>query len=179
MSIWEKIRANVVAPDDEYYDEQDENDVPEQEPETDTYTERRTTRRSSGRSAADESPRTSPIFRSASFTPRASSSSSEDKVVDIHTTAKLQVVLRTPKGEHEDAFVIADDLNKKRTVVLNLEKCEKSAATRLIDFLQGVTYANDGKLKMIANNIVIITPYNVDVMGDLLDNLESSGLFFN
>ena len=176
MTLWDKIRSNVVAPDDEFYEEQGDSDIPEQQPAGDTYAERRA-KRAAARAAEEESaPKASPIFRSAST---SRSTSSEDKVVDIHTTAKLQVVLRTPKGEHEDAFIIADDLNKKRTVVLNLEKCEKSAATRLIDFLQGVTYANEGKLKMIANNIVIITPYNVDVMGDLLDNLESSGLFFN
>ncbi len=174
MNLWEKIRSNVVAPDDEFFDEQDEAEVVEEEPAADTYETRRAKR--AARASSDDGFKASPIFRSSAS---SSSTSSEDKVVDIHTTAKLQVVLRTPKGEHEDAFVIADDLNKKRTVVLNLEKCEKNAATRLIDFLQGVTYANEGKLKMIASNIVIITPYNVDVMGDLLDNLESSGLFFN
>ncbi|MBQ6019731.1 MAG: cell division protein SepF [Clostridia bacterium] len=176
MNLWDKIRSNVVAPDDDYYDEQEDVDIPEAEPEEDTFAIRRA-KRAAARADREESvPKASPIFRAS---PISRASSSEDKVVDIHTTAKLQVVLRTPKGEHEDAFVIADDLNKKRTVVLNLEKCEKNAATRLIDFLQGVTYANEGKLKMIASNIVIITPYNVDVMGDLLDNLESSGLFFN
>ncbi|MBQ6164563.1 MAG: cell division protein SepF [Clostridia bacterium] len=176
MSFWDKIRSNVVAPDDEYFDEQNDFDIPEAEPAEDTYAQRRAKKAAARTAEEDSASKSFPIFKNASFT-RASSA--EDKVVDIHTTAKLQVVLRTPKGEHEDAFLIADDLNKKRTVVLNLENCEKNAATRLIDFLQGVTYANDGKLKMIAKNIVIITPYNVDVMGDLLDNLESSGLFFN
>ena len=42
----------------------------------------------------------------------------------------------------------------------------------------GVAYANGGKLKKIANNTYIITPYNVDVMGDLLDELENNGMFF-
>ena len=45
-------------------------------------------------------------------------------------------------------------------------------------FLSGVAYANGGKLKKIANNTYIITPYNVDVMGDLLDELENNGMFF-
>ena len=34
------------------------------------------------------------------------------------------------------------------------------------------------ELKKIANNTYIITPYNVDVMGDLLDELENNGMFF-
>lgn len=99
------------------------------------------------------------------------------KVVDIHTTAKLQVVLKKP--EHfDEASVIADELLEKRTVVLNLELTPKDVANKLLCFLSGVAYANGGKLKQIANNTYIITPYNVDVMGDLLDELESNGMFF-
>ena len=99
------------------------------------------------------------------------------KVVDIHTTAKLQVVLKKP--EHfDEATSIADELLEKRTVVLNLEATAKDEAGKLICFLSGVAYANGGKLKKIANNTYIITPYNVDVMGDLLDELENNGMFF-
>lgn len=102
---------------------------------------------------------------------------SSSKVVDIHTTAKLQVVLKKP--EHfDEAPTIADELLERRTVVLNLEATAKDEAGRLLCFLSGVAYANGGKLKKIANNTYIITPYNVDVMGDLLDELENNGMFF-
>ena len=99
------------------------------------------------------------------------------KVVDIHTTAKLQVVLKKP--EHfDEAPAIAEELLERRTVVLNLEATAKDEAGKLLCFLSGVAYANGGKLKKIANNTYIITPYNVDVMGDLLDELENNGMFF-
>ena len=111
------------------------------------------------------------------ITPPAASSGHGTKVVDIHTTAKLQVVLKKP--EHfDEATGIADELLDKRTVVLNLEATAKEEAGKLLCFLSGVAYANGGKLKKIANNTYIITPYNVDVMGDLLDELESNGMFF-
>ena len=109
--------------------------------------------------------------------PRPSSFHSSSKVVDIHTTAKLQVVLVKPE-QYENAREIADHLREKRTVVLNLESTNKDTARRVLDFLSGVAYANGGKLKKIANNTYIITPYNVDVMGDLLDELENNGMFF-
>ncbi len=99
------------------------------------------------------------------------------KVVDIHTTAKLQVVLKKPEN-FDEATPIADELLDKRTVVLNLENTPKEHAGKLLCFLSGVAYANGGKLKKIANNTYIITPYNVDVMGDLLDELENNGMFF-
>ena len=100
-----------------------------------------------------------------------------NKVVNIHTTAQLQVVLVKPE-RFEDASSIADHLNDKRTVVLNLESTNKDVSRRLVDFLSGVAYANNGQIKRVANSTFIITPYNVDIMGDLLDELENNGVFF-
>ena len=114
--------------------------------------------------------------QASSFEKRNASGHST-KVVDIHTTAKLQVVLKKPE-RFDEATAIADELLDKRTVVLNLEATPKDEAGKLLCFLSGVAYANGGKLKKIANNTYIITPYNVDVMGDLLDELENNGMFF-
>ncbi len=100
-----------------------------------------------------------------------------NKVVNIHATTQLQVVLVKPE-RFDDASSIADHLNNKRTVVLNLESTNKDVSRRLIDFLSGVAYANNGQIKRVANSTYIITPYNVDIMGDLLDELESNGVFF-
>lgn len=100
-----------------------------------------------------------------------------NKVVNINATTQLQVVLVKPE-RFDDASAIADQLNAKRTVVLNLESTSKEVSRRLIDFLSGVAYANNGDMKRVATSTFIITPYNVDIMGDLLDELESNGVFF-
>ena len=107
----------------------------------------------------------------------ASSPRRGNKVVNINTTTQLAVVLVKP-DRFENAAEIADHLKDKRTVVLNLEQTNKDIARRLVDFLSGVTYANEGKIKKVANSTYIITPYNVDIMGDLIDELESSGMYF-
>ena len=99
-----------------------------------------------------------------------------NKVVNINATTQLQVVLVKPE-RFEDASTIADQLNAKRTVVLNLESTNKDVARRLIDFLSGVAYAGEGKIKKVAANTYIITPYSVDIMGDLIDELENNGLY--
>ena len=100
-----------------------------------------------------------------------------NKVVNINATTQLQVVLVKPE-RFEDASTIADQLNAKRTVVLNLESTNKEVSRRLVDFLSGVAYANNGQIKRVANSTFIITPYNVDIMGDLLDELENNGAFY-
>ena len=101
----------------------------------------------------------------------------KNKVVNIHATTQLKVVLVKPE-RFENASEIADHLREKRTVVLNLESTNKDIARRLLDFLSGVAYANEGKIKKVAISTYIITPYNVDILGDLIDELENNGLYF-
>ena len=100
-----------------------------------------------------------------------------NKVVNIHATTQLKVVLVKPE-RFENASEIADHLKDKRTVVLNLESTNKDVARRLIDFLSGVAYAGEGKIKKVAANTYLITPYSVDIEGDLIDELENNGLYF-
>ena len=100
-----------------------------------------------------------------------------NKVVNIRAATQLQVVLVKP-DKFDDASAIADHLREKRTVVLNLESTNKEIARRLLDFLSGVAYANEGKIKKVAISTYIITPYTVDILGDLIDELENNGLYF-
>ena len=100
-----------------------------------------------------------------------------NKVVNIHATTQLKVLLVKPE-RFENASEIADHLKDKRTVVLNLESTNKDIARRLIDFLSGVAYAGEGKIKKVAANTYIITPYHVYIEGDLIDELENNGLYF-
>ena len=109
--------------------------------------------------------------RSSSFDER------RNKVVNIAATTQLKVVLVKPE-RFEMASEIADHLKEKRTVVINLESTHKDIARRLIDFLSGVAYASEGRIKKIAANTYIITPYHVEMVGDLLDELENNGLYF-
>lgn len=110
---------------------------------------------------------------------RVSNVGSRNKVVNINATAKLQVGIFKPERFGEETRTIADELMKTNTVVLNLEDTNKDMARRILDFLSGVAYANNGKIKRVATNTYIIIPSNVDLTGDdLLDELENSGVYF-
>ncbi len=96
-----------------------------------------------------------------------------NKVVNINATTQLQVVLVKPEN-FDEVRTIADHLNARRTVLLNLESASKENAKRIVDFLSGVAYANQGQMKKAANSTFIITPFNVDLMGDvLLEEIEN------
>lgn len=99
-----------------------------------------------------------------------------NRVVNIHATAQLQVILVKPE-QFSDTKQIADHLNSKKTIVLNLESTTPDVTRRIIDFLGGVAYANGGNIKPVANNTFIITPYNVGFVGeDLVGELENNGV---
>lgn len=96
------------------------------------------------------------------------------KVVSIQTSAQLQVMLAKPE-RFDEVKEIAEQLNKKVTVVLNLETCQDTIARRILDFLSGATFANGGSVKPVAAKTFLLTPSNVNLMGDLLDDLENNG----
>ena len=102
------------------------------------------------------------------------------RVMNINANSsntQLEVVLVKP-DRFDQASEIADHLRNKQAVVLNLESTNKDVARRLVDFLSGCAYALDGKIKKVAISTYLITPYNVGVVGDLVEELESSGMRF-
>ncbi len=157
MGMWTSVKTLLFgrAYEDDYEDE--------------TGTEETEAKQTADKSAPKASERTT---QSESTDARRSG-----KVVNLHTMTKLSVVLVKPE-RYEEVAEIANHLREKRTVVLNLEKANREIARRVLDFLSGVAYTIDGNLKMIASNTYIITPYNVDIQGDLIDELEMSGLYF-
>lgn len=95
----------------------------------------------------------------------------------VNFQPQMQVVLVKP-DRFEDVTSIADHLNSKKTVVLNLEVANREISRRIIDFLSGVAYANNGNIRKVANSTFIIVPTDVDVMGELmLDEFEEGKLY--
>ena len=164
--IVDKFKRMWDAPDDEYeYDEYGYADEGE-----DDYEE----------PAPRERERERDRERERSYAPApAAAPASRNKVVNINATAKLQVGIFKPERFGDETRSIAEELMKSNTVVLNLEDTNKDMARRILDFLSGVAFANQGKIKRVATNTYIIIPSNVDLTGDdLLDELENSGVYF-
>ena len=153
MGLMDELKKIIHPYDDEDYDYEDDFEEPVKESSRSLFDDRKDDRREDRRSE-----------------------DRHNKVVNIHATTQLKVVLVKPE-RFENASEIADHLKEKRTVVLNLESTNKDVARRLVDFLSGVAYAGEGKIKKVAANTYIITPYSVDIMGDLIDELENNGLY--
>jgi cell division protein sepF 2 len=81
---------------------------------------------------------------------------------EISSSSALEMKVCKPT-KYEECTEIATHLLNNKTVVLNLESVNKDTIMRIIDFLFGVTFAIEGKLKKVAASTYIITPKNVDV----------------
>ena len=89
-------------------------------------------------------------------------------------TAPFKLVVIEPKA-FDECPKLVDSLKSKKPVIINLEKLESDTARKIFDFLSGATYALNGNVQKIANNIFVFAPENVDIAA----NVEHKGIDFN
>ena len=167
MSFWDNVKKFAQPYDDEDYDDYDE--------ELDDYEE----------SAAEAAPRTrrpSPFASTTASTaapaaaaaapaaPVASTPSFGGQVLNMNS-GKQEVVLFHAKT-FDDAAKAADELCKRKAVILNMENVDKALTRRVVDFLSGAVYALDGRVKKVAQSTYLFCPHNMDVTGDL-ENIKA------
>ena len=61
---------------------------------------------------------------------------------------------------YEEVRTVADNLIAGCTVVLNVEVLDRPVIIRMLDFLNGVTYCQDGEIRKVSPSTFIITPHS-------------------
>lgn len=90
-----------------------------------------------------------------------------NNIVSLQSVQKSsKVVLLEPRA-YADAQEVADHLNNKRAVVVNLQRIQRDQGKRIVDFLSGTVYAIGGDIQKIGTDIFLCTPANVDVSGNI------------
>jgi len=89
-----------------------------------------------------------------------------------YTLIMQALVVNRPK-KLSDTAEIAELYKNKTTVILMLNNTNKDIATRIIDFLGGVSYITGGEIKRIADTTYVLAPYNVDISGEFIDEISS------
>ncbi|MDP4164944.1 MAG: cell division protein SepF [Bacillota bacterium] len=114
--------------------------------------------------------------RSATHSQRTVPESNRN-IVNINATSQLKVVLLRPESYSRDANAIADHLKSRHAVLMNLERTAGGEARRLLDFLSGVAYAQEGTVKRVAEKAFLISPNTVDVENnDLIYEMDATSL---
>ena len=154
MGLFDNIKNIFVIPDEDEFDEEMEATEEKEEPKkTVSYTE--------------------PAPKKAE--PRIIGG--KQKTVAFNPS-QMQVVLVKPE-RYEAVTAIADHLNDRKTVVLNLESADKDLSRRIVDFLSGATYANHGNMRKVSKGTFLIVPNGVDMMGELMmDEFDEGRMYF-
>ena len=152
MSFWDNVKKFAQPYADEDYDEYDDEEMDEYE---------------------DEVAEPAPRARRASAFNTSASTGFNGQVLNM--TGKQEVVLFHAKT-FDDAAKAADELRKRKAVILNMENVDKSLTRRVVDFLSGSVYALDGSVKKIAQCTYLFCPHNMAVVGDLesIQNMAES-----
>jgi len=156
MSFWDNVKKFAQPYSDEEYDDYDE--------EMDNFDDEE-----DEKEVAPRSRRQSPFASNGQDTdtaPAASSSSSFNGQVLNMSSGKQEVVLFHAKT-FDDAAKAADELRRRKAIILNMENVDKTLTRRVVDFLSGSVYALDGRVKKIAQSTYLFCPHNMDVVGDL------------
>ncbi|MGL5347338.1 MAG: cell division protein SepF [Peptostreptococcaceae bacterium] len=105
------------------------------------------------------------------------SSSKTAKIVNLHTSSQMKVVIVEPK-KYDEVTTIADHLKQKRAVIVNLEGMNDQATRNSIfQFMNGAVYVLDGDIQKVSKAIFILAPNNVNIDASLKKELESKTLF--
>jgi len=122
-----------------------------------------------------QAPRRSVINETAADKRPSAAAKTGDRRFSVANTSAFKLVLIEPKT-FEECPKLVDSLKGRRPVIINLEKLETDVARKIFDFLSGATYALNGNVQKVANNIFIFAPENVDIAGGQQD--EKPGFEF-
>lgn len=90
-----------------------------------------------------------------------------NNVVSLQSVQKSSKVILLEPRAYADAQEVADHLNNKRAVVVNLQRIQHDQGLRIVDFLSGTVYAIGGDIQKIGTDIFLCTPSNIDVSGNI------------
>ena len=176
MSIWDTVKKFAQPYADEEYDDYDEEEYLDEYEEEPQQPARRPSRRASAPAAAP-----APVMEAeeeedefgfnamSTNTNKAPAAGFNGRV--LSTSNKQAVVLFRPTS-FNDTSKAADELNKRKAVIVNMENVDKAMARRVVDFLSGCVYALEGNVKKVAQSAYIFCPKNVEIHGDL-ENLQA------
>lgn len=151
MGFWDSAKKIFAVTDSEEYEEtwEEQEEIAEEEAETEKST-----------------------FMGGLFSSRGAA-----RTTEAAGSSQMQVVLVKPE-RFDDGIGIADHLNQNKTVVLNLENADRETCRRLLDFLSGAAYIRKGNIKKVARSTYIITPSQVNVMGEVLsEDFDATSMY--
>ncbi len=87
----------------------------------------------------------------------------ENNLVHVGGISEMMKLVVIEPSSFEESPKLVDSLKERKPVIINLEDIDAETARKIFDFLSGATYALNGNVQKIANNIFVFAPDNVDI----------------
>src|SRR5579875_231311 len=81
----------------------------------------------------------------------------------IEQTRRTHITVRRAVHSFDDARRAADGLKEGQQQIVNLEQTPADMAERITDFLNGATYALEGSVEKIGDQVYLFTPSSVTI----------------
>lgn len=90
-------------------------------------------------------------------------STPENRAYTLKSAARYTVTVRRQIVSFEDAMACANGLKCGEQQILNLASTEPALRQKIVDFMSGVNYAQEGTWEEIGENIYVVVPANAYV----------------
>lgn len=92
---------------------------------------------------------------------------------EVKNGASNKMILVEPRA-YSESQAIADHLKARNSVVVNFKRVTADQQRRIIDFVSGTLYAINGDLQKVGEGIYLCTPKNIDVQGEITEEVEDT-----
>ncbi len=92
------------------------------------------------------------------------------KVVSINHGNASQIVI-AKLDSSAGVKPIINHLKSRIPVVFSIARLDRGDAARVVDVIYGATFAVDGSMQKVSNDIFLVTPYGIEITGDIAAEL--------
>lgn len=101
------------------------------------------------------------------------------KVVPLNPAqAQSKIVVLKPKC-FSNSTSVADELKKRRPVVIDVGALDPDEARRVVDFIAGTVYGVNGNMQKVSGGIFLATPAHMDIAGEVLNDGANGSFEWN
>ncbi|NLJ78423.1 MAG: cell division protein SepF [Tissierellia bacterium] len=99
-----------------------------------------------------------------------------NKVVNIHTSGNMKLVVHEPLN-YEDAPKIIDDIKIRKAVIVSLEQLDPEMKRQVFDFINGGLYSLEANIQKVTTDIFVLAPNNVEIDNNMKNELKNNEIF--
>lgn len=98
------------------------------------------------------------------------------KVVSLNSGSASKIAI-IKLDSNAGVKVIIDNLKERTPVIFNIARLDRTDASRAVDVVYGAAYAVDGSMQKVSNDIFVVTPYGMEITGDITEQILGSEEF--